>query len=279
MAREGGSESSKGSGMTIVLNNGLVSKCVGIINGIGIHMRKSNGQPEYYKWLGIAGMLVLLVGGYVHRKVSAHINSGSTQSKVSLNLQDFPKKIYGWDGNDLEIPATTVSYMRKNFADDYFSRRYINKDKHAYADVYVVYCTTRPASILGHKPEVCYVNSGWIQDAKAELKSFTTRSGKELPCLMHRFHRPAGNYAEVVILNFYVVNGSVLTDESEFAGLMGRRPNIGGKEAKYVSQIQISSVYENNVLAIAHDMVDTLFEWFPNENGKVLSATLQRNSG
>jgi len=225
----------------------------------------------------VAGMLVLLLGGYVHRRVSAYINVGTTQTASSLNLKAFPKKLNGWDGNDLAIPATTVSYMRKNFADDYFSRRYINEDNRTWADVYVVYCTSRPAGIIGHRPQVCYVNNGWIPDSKV-LKSFTTRGGKELPCLIHRLHRPAPDYAEVVILNFYVVNGSVVTDESQFAGLMGRRPNIGGKEAKYVSQIQISSAYENHILEAARDIVDTLFVWLPDENGKVQAAAVSAKS-
>jgi hypothetical protein len=241
-----------------------------------MNMRKSDSQPVYYRGLAVAGMLVLLAGGYVHRKVSAHIDSGTSQVDLSLNLNKFPKRLYGWDGNDLDIPATTVSYMRRNFADDYFSRRYINKGKQAWADVYVVYCTSRPASIIGHRPQVCYVNSGWISDT-TELKSFTTQSGKALPCLIHRFHKPAPSYVEVVILNFYVVNGRVLTDESEFSGLMGRKPNIGGKEAKYVAQIQISSKYENDVLEAARDLADTLFRWLPDEQGKVQAITTHPN--
>ncbi len=241
-------------------------------------MRTSKSEPMYRKGLAVAGMLVLLLGGYVHRKVRAHIDSGTTQVAVSLNLTSFPKTIYGWDGNDLKIPATTVSYMKTHFADDYFSRRYQNKGKvGVWADVYVVYCTTRPASIIGHKPQVCYKNSGWIPDTM-ERKSFTSRSGRVLPCLMHRFHRPVGSYAEVVILNFYVVNGLVLTDEGQFTGLIGRRPNIGGKEAKYVAQIQISSQYESNVLDAARDMIDTLFEWLPDEEGNVQAATALGNS-
>ena len=240
-------------------------------------MRKSTSQPWHYRGLAVAGMLILILGGYVHRRVSAHIEVGTAQSVSTLNLNLFPKMVYGWDGNDVNLPASTVRYMRKNFADDFFSRKYVNRAKGIRADVYVVYCTTRPASILGHKPQVCYVNNGWIPDS-VEMKSFTARSGEELPCLIHRFHRPAGSYAEVVILNFYVVNGRVLTDENQFTGLMGRRPNVGGKEAKYVAQIQISSKYENNVLEAARDMVDTLFEWLPDEEGKVQAVITPDNS-
>ncbi len=240
-------------------------------------MRTSKSEAMYRRGLAVAGMFILLLGGYVHRQVRAHIDAGTTEVASSLNLTSFPKTIYGWEGIDLEIPATTVSYMRQNFADDYFSRRYVNNAKRLWADVYVVYCTTRPASIIGHKPQVCYKNSGWISDAR-ERKSFTSRSGRVLPCLMHRFHRPVGSYAEVVILNFYVVNGFVLTDEGQFTGLIGRRPNIGGKEAKYVSQIQISSQYESNVLEAARDMIDTVFEWLPDEEGNVQAATALGNA-
>lgn len=236
-------------------------------------MRRADSHPWYFKGLPFLGMIVLVASGLVYRQVSANIDKGTIHVDVSLNLKSFPISVYGWDGKDLEIPSTTVSYMRENFADDYLSRRYYNEKKRAYADVYVVYCTTRPASIIGHKPQVCYVNTGWIQDeGSPQGRTFTTRSGKKLPCLIHRMHRPAGQYAEVVILNFYVVNGQVVTNEREFLGLIGRKPNIGGKEAKYVSQIQISSVYENNVFEAAQDMVDTLFEWLPDEEGTVKAA-------
>jgi hypothetical protein len=226
-------------------------------------MRRRLSQPRYYSGLLLAGMCVLLASGYAHRKVRAHIDAGTSGLDENVTLSCFPKRMYGWDGNDLEISATTVSYMKKHFANDYVSRRYLNPDKGAWADVYVVYCTTRPASIIGHRPQVCYVNKGWIPDG-LELTSFETHSGQTLPCLMHRFRRPAGSYAELVILNFYVVNGKVLTDEKQFSGLMGRRPNIGGKEAKYVARVQISSTYEHSVLEAARDMADALFEWLPD---------------
>ena len=36
--------------------------------------------------------------------------------QTSLNLSAFPYHINGWDGNDIDIPEITVSYMKKNFA-------------------------------------------------------------------------------------------------------------------------------------------------------------------
>ena len=83
-----------------------------------------------------------------------------------------------------------------------------------------------------------------------------------------------------VVLNFYLVNGHVVTDEKDFTGLMGRSPNIGGREAKYIAQIQISSGYENNVLQAAHDMVERILEWLPDESGviKALSGSMAPGS-
>jgi len=59
---------------------------------------------------------------------------------------------------------------------------------------------------------------------------------------------------------------------------MGRTPNLGGKEAQYVSQIQINSTYENHVLEAARDMVDTVFMWLPDEEGKVQATATIGNS-
>jgi hypothetical protein len=92
---------------------------------------------------------------------------------------------------------------------------------------------------------------------------FQTIAKDTIPCLIHRFHRPADSYAEVVVLNFYVVNGEIVTDEDAFSGFMGRSPNIAGKKARYVAQIQISSGYEHHVLEAAHDIAELILEWLP----------------
>jgi hypothetical protein len=59
---------------------------------------------------------------------------------------------------------------------------------------------------------------------------------------------------------------------------MGRTPKIGGKEAQYVFQIQISSAYESNGLEAARDMAGTLFAWLPDEEGKVQATATIGNS-
>jgi len=70
-------------------------------------------------------------------------------------------------------------------------------------------------------------------------------------------------------LNFYILNGQITADESDFSGPLGRRPNIAGDPARYVAQIQISSVLESSVRMIAEDITDLVLDHLPDEIGKV----------
>jgi len=73
-------------------------------------------------------------------------------------------------------------------------------------------------------------------------------------------------------LNFYILNGQITTDENDFSGPFGRRPNIAGDPARYVAQVQISSVLENSIRTAAKDMTDLILDFFPDENGEVRTA-------
>jgi hypothetical protein len=66
------------------------------------------------------------------------------------------------------------------------------------------------------------------------------------------------------VLNYYVVNGKVTTDEAVFSGLSWRTPNIEGDAARYVAQVQISSALESSVLAAASEIADYIFELLPD---------------
>jgi EpsI family protein len=188
-----------------------------------------------------------------------------------LPLDSFPNVIGNWNGKELSIPSTTQEYMKANFADDYVSRRYINDTDKIWADVYIVYCSSRPGGMLGHQPSVCFPSNGWIHDG-TEQTHFATGSGKEIGCLIHRFHMPASTYDQRVVLNFYLVNGRLATDQRAFSGLFGRRFNLARNPARYVAQIQISSTLENSARQAAQDMAELIFEYIPDENGQVKAA-------
>ncbi|OHB61009.1 MAG: hypothetical protein A2167_01195 [Planctomycetes bacterium RBG_13_46_10] len=222
--------------------------------------------PTWFIW--VLTVVILILAGIAYRALASRLLL-ITDSPIRLPvpLSNFPSTIGDWMGKDLIIPAVTAEYMAKNFADDFISRRYINSSGNSWADVYVVYCSSRPGGILGHQPLVCYPGHGWIHD-NTEKSKFTSRAGRQIPCLIHRLHKPNG-YEQIVILNFYILNGQITTSERDFSGLFGRRPNIAGDPARYVAQVQISSTLENSILRTAEDMTDLIFDFLPDRNGRV----------
>jgi len=214
-------------------------------------------------------ILLLLLSGIVYRVLASQLKFVvDTPITLPVPLSDFPSQIGNWVGRDLPIPNTTKEYMESNFADDFLSRRYINTATKAWADVYIVYCSSRPGGILGHQPRVCYPGYGWIHDS-TEPSQFTSQDGRQILCLIHRFHKPAPVYDQTIVLNFYILNGQITTNENDFSGLLGRRPNIAGDPVRYVAQVQISSVLENSIRTAAEDITDLILDFLPNENGDV----------
>lgn len=211
-------------------------------------------------------LLLLIVSGIIYRVFASKIVN--TSISLPVPLHNFPEVIGNWTGRDMEIPSTTREYMEQNFADDYISRRYINETSKEWADVYIVYCSSRPGGMLGHQPRVCYPGSGWIHDS-TDKSSFITKQDKNVNCLIHRFHKPQPSYAEITVLNFYVVNGKLSTDQSGFSGFSGRKFNLAQNPARYVAQVQISSLTENSIRAAAKEMTELILDFLPNENGGV----------
>jgi len=230
-------------------------------------------------WLvWILAIVLLLSAGIAYRVLASRLKLiVSSPITLPVPLSTFPTQVGNWMGTDLVIPATTKAYMERHFADEFLSRRYINTVAQAWADVYIVYCSSRPGGILGHRPRVCYPAHGWILDS-TEPSQFNTLSGQQIPCLIHRLHKPAPMHDQTVVLNFYILNGRIVTDESEFSGPLGRRPNITGDPAKYVAQVQISSALENSIRMAAEQMTDLILDYLPDKNGKV-RATEFRNAG
>ena len=226
-------------------------------------------------WLAwVLAILLLIASGITYRLVASHFKL-VVKAPIALPvpLGSFPTRIGNWVGTDLPIRTTTREYMERNFADDFLSRRYINSARNIWADVYIVYCSSRPGGILGHRPRVCYPAHGWVRDG-TEQSQFTSQAGRQVDCLVHRFHKPAPAHDQIVVLNFYVLNGQITADENDFSGPFSRRPNIARDPARYVAQVQISSVLENSIRTAAKDMADVTLDFLPDKNSQVRAAEL-----
>jgi len=221
------------------------------------------------RFIWVLAVLLLVLSGITYRLLASHFELlFDTPISLPVPLSALPARIGDWVGRDLAIPNITKEYMEKNFADDFLSRRYINAATGAWADVYIVYCSSRPGGILGHQPRVCYPAHDWVHDS-TEPSQFISRAGRSISCLIHRFHKPAPTHEQKVVLNFYILNGQITADENGFSGPWGRRPNIAGDPARYVAQVQISSVLENSVRTMAKDMTDLVLDYLPDRNGEV----------
>jgi len=226
--------------------------------------------PVCFVW--ILAVLLLLSAGIAYRVYASHLKVLTSKPiKLPVPLSHFPKRIGNWVASELPIPAITREYMEKHFADDFFSRRYINSATQIWADVYVVYCSSRPGGIRGHRPRVCYAGHGWVHDS-TEASQFVSQAGREIDCSIHKFHKPGLARDEIIILNFYISNGRIAAKESGFLGLFSRRPNISRNPGRYIAQVQISSVLESSVIEAAQRMAEVVLDFLPDQNSKVRAA-------
>jgi hypothetical protein len=223
-------------------------------------------------------IITIIASGAGYRILANRFRPANAPIKLPVPLSEFPIKIGNWVGSELTIPATTKEYMEENFADDFFSRRYVNSAEGIWADVYMVYCSSRPSGILGHRPGVCYPAHGW-QHQNTERSQLVSKAGRQVDCLVERFRKNALALDEVVVMSFYIRNGRITADEGDLSGVFGRTFNIARDPSHYVAQVQISSVLESSVRKAAHDIIDRAVDFLPDESGKVRASEFIRPSG
>jgi hypothetical protein len=73
----------------------------------------------------------------------------------------------------------------------------------------------------------------------------------------------------VVVLGFYIVDGQLALSERGLSGVFGRMVNVSGDPARYVAQVQISSVFEHSALVLASDLTDVILAILPDRHGQV----------
>ncbi len=221
----------------------------------------------------LLAVLILVSAGTAYRVSASRLKLiTGTPIALPVPLSAFPMQIGDWAGKDVPIPE---NIQRVAANDDFLNRLYVNQTTNQWANVYVAY-SARPRTMLGHRPDVCYVGGGWVHDSTEEAK-FISSFGRHVSCLIHRFHTPAPRNDQVVVLNYYILNGQITADESGFSGVSWRTPNIAGRPARYITQVQISSILENSTLSAAKDMTEQILDFFPDKDGKVRAAERRNN--
>ena len=210
-------------------------------------------------------MVLLVVVGICYRLMATKMNViVTTPIKLDVPLSEFPMRIGQWIGRDVPLSETILEVAAN---DDFLSRLYVNESNNQWANVYIAY-TARPRTMRGHRPRVCYKANGWTHEGTEHVRVISN-SGRKIRCLLHNFQKSTFETEQIIVLNYYIVNGQITDDESVFSGLGWRTPNIDSNPARYVAQVQISSLQEMSVRSAAKDFTDLVLSYFPDENGKV----------
>jgi len=213
----------------------------------------------------LLALVLLISAGVAYRVLAGRLEQVmSTPVELPVALGNFPMQVGGWQGKDVPIPD---NIQRVAGNDDFLNRLYVNESTNQWANIYVAYSAS-PRSMLGHRPDICYVGGGWVHDG-TDQSNFVSAGGMDIACLIHRFHMPAPRSDSVVVLNYYILNGQITADDRGFSGVGVRNPGIRGDLARYVAQIQISSTLENSTRALACEVADIVMKYFPDVNGVV----------
>lgn len=222
----------------------------------------------------VAALCILAASAIAYRVLWQKMKSSlAVPVKLPMPLDSVPLTVGDWQGEDAKLSETVLEIAGN---DDFLSRIYTLPDKRSGVYVYVAF-SGRPRYMRGHQPLVCYPNAGYQTESSRQTQVITT-GGLPIPCMIHHFKRVHPASDDVVVLNYYIVNGKLALDEKSFSGLGFRSPNLEGDLARYVAQIQISSQSETTVLKAAAELSDALLRSFPTLDAPSTPTTLPESN-
>lgn len=207
----------------------------------------------------LISIILLVISGYTYRLYAKKLDA-LTHSPLlpQIPLSQFPLDIGFWKGMDVPLSDTVLKVAAN---EDHISRRYRNEQTQAEVNLYLAY-TSQPRNMLGHRPRVCYVNSGWIHE---DTKNILIHPAAEetTGCLLHTFLKQDNNSIRLSVLNYYILNGQVTTDHNLFSGLRYRSLRSTRKNPRYVAQIQVNSRSSREATAFTELIEPLILSYMP----------------
>lgn len=204
-------------------------------------------------------VIALLSSGFIYRTESLRQQSITGQANPSeFPLKQFPLKINNWQGEDVDNGKTIEE---STHCDDFLFRLYRNTETNQSVNVYITY-HSQPRTMLGHRPEICFTASGW-NNKNTDKVTLVTTSGEIIGCTKYLFTKNTPTEDEMTVVGFYILNGKLTDDYREFSGIKWRTLTSPKEQARYVTQIQISSTSEEAAVSAAKEMSDLLIDLFP----------------
>ncbi len=176
----------------------------------------------------VAGGLMLLFGlGYraVEAKMEAPVNTTPVSQE---SLDRLPLEIGGWTGRDTPVDANIIE---RTDTDAHVSRQYASNSGFGAVSLWIA-SGVRARDLMPHRPEVCYVGSGYTL-LRHDLPDLPLGDGGVLPCNAMQFSRGVLNNNRVLVLYYYLVDGQYCRDVSEW------RYKLLWTRIGYIAQVQV----------------------------------------
>jgi len=181
----------------------------------------------------LTASLLMLLSGSGYRILAARLAAPVNTTPIDPNdLAQFPSQIGGWTGQDVPLDEAVV---RATDTDAHISRRFSRADSMDSVYLYVA-CGVKARDLMPHRPEVCYTGNGWtlVDRRSADVP---LSDGLRLPCNLLHFSRGSLQGGEVVVLDYYIVDGQYCPDVS----LLRSKAWRGSGTVRYVAQVEIVS--------------------------------------
>jgi EpsI family protein len=183
---------------------------------------------------------VLIASGATYRSLAGHYarrTGGITLDRGTLGK--LPLEVGEWLGQDVPLEDAII---QATDTDDHVNRKYVEGRGGRQVSFWLAY-GIQLRDLQPHRPEVCYPGAGWTLDEINEV-SLQLEAGGKLPCRILSFHRGGLQSDIVVVLNYYIIDGTYCPDVSL---LRSKQWRLGQGGARYAAQVQIASSQAHDV--------------------------------
>ena len=180
----------------------------------------------------IVAVFLMFLFGLSHRILAGHFMASGEMPPIDPNaLAKFPMEIGSWTGREMPLEEAIIEATD---TDAHISRSYSRNNGLEAVAFYVAF-GQRARDLMPHRPEVCYVGAGWTRD-DIESVELPLGDGAILPCTILQFSRGPLIKSRILLLDYYIVDGSICRDISLLRSKIWR----GSGSINYTAQIQIS---------------------------------------
>lgn len=219
---------------------------------------------------GVAGAVLLLASGAAQRYVRSAANAGRPAFLPAARLAALPLKIGTWQGVDRPLEQSVLNISG---ADDHVLRVYADADSGRLVELFIGYTCT-PRNMFGHRPASCYPAHGWTH-VDTRPVTVDLPDGGQRPCLVHYFTRSKPTPGDLVVLNYYVLDGEHTTELNDIWGPRWTARGLN-PDPVYLTQVQvvgrsITPFYgqtEQAVKAFAAEVIPRVAELLPSPRAR-----------